>query len=234
MRARYLSSKMDKEVVRWSVHGRTALMDEVNGHTAVLGRWLERLRQGDRAASDEARNEVISHACDRLETLTRRMLRHYPRLRRWEQTGDVLQNAVLRLHRSLATVRPESPGQFYGLAAVQIRRELIDLARHHFGPEGMGVHHHTDRAGRAGEDGPVANREDPAAEPATLAEWTEFHEKVQRLPEPEREVFDLLWYEGLTQGEAASVLGVTERTVKNRWRSAKLELQRLLGEGPAG
>jgi RNA polymerase sigma-70 factor (ECF subfamily) len=209
-------------------------MGQENGHTAVLGRWLERLRQGDEAAAQQARNEVIHHACQRLEGLTRRMLRHYPRLRRWEQTGDVLQNAVLRLHHCLATVRPESPAQFYGLAATQIRRELIDLARHHFGPQGAGVHHHTDRIGRAGEHSPVANREDPTGEPAKLAEWTEFHEKAAQLPDAERAVFDLLWYEGLTQGEAASVLGVTERTIKNRWRSAKLELQRLLGEGPAG
>jgi hypothetical protein len=48
-------------------------MGEVNGHTAVLGRWLERLRDGDEAA----RSEVINHACVRLEALTRRMLRHY-------------------------------------------------------------------------------------------------------------------------------------------------------------
>jgi RNA polymerase sigma-70 factor (ECF subfamily) len=203
-------------------------MGEVNGHTAVLGRWLERLREGDEAA----RHELINHACQRLEALTRRMLRHYPRLRRWEQTGDVLQNAVLRLHRSLATLRPASPAQFYGLAAAQIRRELTDLARHHFGPEGAAAHHHTDGAGQA--DGPVVRKEDPGSEPATLAQWTDFHEKVQRLPQAERAVFDLLWYEGLTQAEAAQVLGVTDRTVKNRWRNAKLELQRLLGEGPEG
>ena len=91
---------MDKE---WSTP-EERLMGEVNGHTAVLGRWLERLRDGDEAA----RSEVINHACQRLEALTRRMLRHYPRLRRWEQTGDVLQNAVLRLHRFLATVRPSA------------------------------------------------------------------------------------------------------------------------------
>jgi RNA polymerase sigma-70 factor (ECF subfamily) len=158
------------------------------------------------------------------------MLRDYPRLRRWEQTGDVLQNAMLRLHRSLATVRPESPGQFYGLAATHIRRELIDLARHHFGPEGAGAHHHTDQPG---DESLAANQQAPTSEPTTLAEWTEFHQKVQQLPDPEREVFDLLWYEGMTQVEAASVLGVTEKTIKNRWRRAKLKLKRLLGKGPS-
>ena len=78
----------------------------------------------------------------------------------------------------------------------------------------------------------MGNKADPGGEPSTLAEWTDFHEKVQRLPQTEREVFDLLWYEGLTQAETAQLLGVTDRTVKNRWRSAKLELHRLLGEGP--
>ena len=68
-------------------------------------------------------------------------------------------------------------------------------------------------------------------EPSTLTAWTEFHEKVQRLPEAEREVFDLLWYQGLTQPEAAAMLGVTDRTVKNRWRSAKLRLQEMLADG---
>jgi RNA polymerase sigma-70 factor (ECF subfamily) len=134
----------------------------------------------------------------------------------------------------LATVRPESPAQFYSLAAAHIRRELIDLARHHFGPEGAAARHHSDGAGQASGEGPVVRKEDPGGEPATLAEWTDFHESVQRLPRAEREVFDLLWYEGLTQAEAAKVLGVSDRTVKSRWRSAKLELQKLLGEGPPG
>ena len=75
-----------------------------------------------------------------LERLTRRMLKDYARLRRWEQTGDVLQNALLRLHRALASERPRSVRAFLALAATQIRRELIDLSRHHFGPEGQAAH----------------------------------------------------------------------------------------------
>jgi RNA polymerase sigma-70 factor (ECF subfamily) len=205
---------------------------EGNNHTAELQRWLEQLRHGPEADLAAARNAVLNHASDRLEKLTRRMLRNFPRLRRWEQTGDVLQNAVLRLHRSLAAIRPVSARQFYGLAAAQIRRELIDLTRHHFGPEGAAAHHHTDGIENASENREdVSQHADVSGEPTSLAAWTEFHEKVQRLPEAEREVFDLLWYEGLNQQEAASLLGVTDRTVKNRWRSAKLLLQELLADG---
>src|SRR5262245_39998566 len=174
-------------------------MTEADGNTAELQRWLDRLQQGDDA---QARDQLLTRASARLEDLARRMLRHYPRLRRWEQTGDVLQNAALRLHRSLAEVRPRSVGEFFGLAATQIRRELIDLSRHHFGPEGAAAHHHSDPPGR------IENEAD-SGEPSSLLEWAEFHEAVGRLPESERQTFDLLWYEGLTQKEAAAILGVT-------------------------
>jgi RNA polymerase sigma-70 factor (ECF subfamily) len=197
-------------------------MAEVDGHTAVLQHWLERLHQGN-----EAHEHLLAHAAARLEELTRKMFRRYPRLRRWEETGDVLQNALLRLHRALADVRPRSVREFFALAATQVRRELIDLSRHHFGPEGPAAHHHTDGAGAADGPGAAESKPDPG-EPATLLAWGEFHEQVGRLPDTEREVFGLLWYEGLTQKEAAAVLGVTERTVKNRWRAAKLLLQEAL------
>ena len=62
-------------------------------------------------------------------------------MHRWEQTDDVVQNALVRLRRALETTSPESVRSFVNLAAVQIRRELIDLARHYHGPNGMGAHH---------------------------------------------------------------------------------------------
>ncbi len=200
-------------------------MDEPTGHTARLQHWLEQMRQGD----EQARNQLFAHAAERLRGLTRKMLRRFPALRRWEQTDDVLQNATLRLHRSLAEARPESVRHFYNLAAVQVRRELLDLARHHFGPQGHGAHYHSE----AGEREPLEREPDPAGEPDTLEGWTRFHQAVEALPEEEREVFNLLWYEGLDQPEAAEVLGVGLRTVKRRWQSARLRLfEALHGEPP--
>lgn len=182
---------------------------------------LDRLQAGDPAAQAA----IIDHACDRLRKLTRKMLGGYSRLRRWEETDDVLQNAMIRLHRSLADVKPASPRQFYGLAATQIRRTLIDLVRHHFGPEGPAASHHTDGADTREEGGSVGQQSDPLDEPENLIEWADFHEAIERLPVEERETFHLLWYDGLTQVEAAEVLGVTERTVRRRWYMARLALQ---------
>ena len=79
---------------------------EAGGHTAILQLWLERLNQTDEAQAREAQERLLEHAGGRLEELTRKMFHGYPRLRRWEQTGDVLQNALLRLHHALADVRP--------------------------------------------------------------------------------------------------------------------------------
>ncbi len=205
-------------------------MENLGSHSANLQRWLDQLHQADKTGFEQARSEIIRHACDRLEVLTSKMLRANPRLRRWEQTGDVLQNALIRLHRSLETVQPQSVAQFYGLAATQIRRELIDLARHHFGPEGAAKKHQTDGEGKLISASPdsIQGKGSFAGEPATLAEWTEFHKKVEELPDAEREVFNLLWYEGLSQIDAAKILGVTDRTIKNRWRNAKIMLKNSL------
>ena len=204
-------------------------------HTQILQGWLDQLRQGNTSRLDEVRAAILAHAGQRLEQLARRMLRKFPRVSRWEQTGDVLQNAMLRLHRALDTIQPDSPQRFYGLAAAQIRRELIDLARYHFGPEGEAAHHHTDviATGDGPPEGPLAHASDTTGEPTTLIAWAEFHEQVEALPEALREVFNLLWYEGMNQRDAGAILNVSERTIKNRWRDAKILLrERLAGQSP--
>ena len=100
--------------------------------TGELQALLDRAGTDDRAVWDE----LIDRASGRIMRLTRKMFRSYPGLASWEQTDDVFQNAVLRLHRSLADARPSTVREFFGLAAVQIRRALIDLCRYHFGSTG--------------------------------------------------------------------------------------------------
>jgi RNA polymerase sigma-70 factor (ECF subfamily) len=190
--------------------------------TTVVQAWIDCLRAGDAAARDE----LLASSCDRLNRLTRKMLKDYPGVRRWEETGDVLQNALLRLCRALREVTPPTARDYFRLAALQIRRELLDLARHYYGPHGAGAHHASHApAGDSGDGRPPAH--DPADQthdPGRLAIWCEFHAAVQDLPEKERDVFELVWYQGLTQDEAARVLEVSEPTVQRRWTSARLRL----------
>ncbi len=196
--------------------------------TVVLQGVLDRLKAGDISA----RNELINCACERLNRLVRKMLNDYRGVRRWEETGDVFQNAMLRLCRALSTVTPDSPRDFYRLAALQIRRELIDLARHHYGPMGGGANHASQAPASPNQSGitpPAYEAADLSQEPGRLALWTEFHRQVDLLPDDERETFDLLWYQELTQLEAAAIVGTSDRTIKSRWRSARLKLHAALG-----
>ncbi len=174
-----------------------------------------RIEAGDAAARDE----LLRHVGDRLVRLTRRMLRQFPRVSRCVETDDVFQGAVLRLLRSLREVRPDSVRAFFGLAARQVRRELIDLARHFRGPRGP----------VNGQGGHSYDAPDAAAGPADLMEWQEFHEQIGRLPEEEREALDLMYYQGLPQAETAALLGVSVRTVQRRWQAALLRLHDALG-----
>jgi RNA polymerase sigma-70 factor (ECF subfamily) len=89
----------------------------------------------------------------RLERLAHAMLARFPNVRRWADTGDVLQNALVRLLRSLKEVDVPSTRDFFGLAAEQLRRELLDLARHFYGPHGYGARQGT----RLDPTGPEAN-----------------------------------------------------------------------------
>jgi RNA polymerase sigma-70 factor (ECF subfamily) len=183
---------------------------------------LDRLRAGD----GSARDQLIALAQARFVALAHAMLRRYPHVRRWEQTDDLLQAALMRLHRSLAEVRPEGVRHFDNLAASQIRRELIDLARRHHGPEGLAANHHTDGADPGSRLAQVA---DGSGRPESLEEWAAFHDAVERLPEEERRVMDLLWYRGLTHAQAAEALGVATKTVQRRWASARLMIRDVLG-----
>jgi RNA polymerase sigma factor (sigma-70 family) len=181
--------------------------------TTELRNLLGRVAAHDR----EAREELLRRSAANLQRLTHKLLSGFPTVRRWEGTDDVVQNATLRLLRALEHVNPENPRQFFGLAAEQVRRELIDLARHHYGPHGQGKNH----ASRAGEAPEVAAG---GSDAAGLADWEAFHEGVAALSEADREIFALLYYQGLSQAEAAQLLGLSVAAVQQRWQRARLRL----------
>jgi RNA polymerase sigma-70 factor (ECF subfamily) len=193
-------------------------------HSTRIQRCIDRLRSGDASARDE----LVAHSLERLTRLTRKMLHTFPGVHRWEETDDVLQNAVLRLCRALGAVQPPTVTEFFRLAAAQIRRELIDLARRYSGARGLNATlANSTPAGSSSEARP--DPVDTTRDPDRLAAWTDFHRAAEALPPEERAVFDLLFYQGLSQAEAAAVLGVTEIMVKRRWRAARMRLVQALG-----
>lgn len=195
------------------------------GETAKIHLWVERLQAGDLTAL----NELISHFERRLRALTRKMIREYPLVQRCEQTDDVFQKAVLRLYRALKEISPGSSRDLVRLSAAQIRRELLNLARYYRSRPHLLVFADQATAGLTqGDEGRSnisARVPDPMDDHALyLDQWTDFHEVVARLPDPQREVFDLIWYHGMTQQEVANVQGTCIRTVKKRWHAARLAI----------
>jgi RNA polymerase sigma factor (sigma-70 family) len=190
-----------------------------------LSGLVDRLRAGE-----EAREELIRVALGRLERLTRKMLRGFPAVRRWEETGDVLQNTLIRLDRALRAIVPESSRAFFGLAAEQIRRELLDLVRHYSGPLGLGRNCRGGIAGQAGEHTVGADPADARDDPDDLERWAAFHAAVERLPVNEREVVGLVFYQGWTQAQVAELFCVSERTVRRWWERALQALGRCVTE----
>ena len=161
------------------------------------------------------------------------LFRSFPAVRRWQDTDDVFQNAALRLHRALGALGGESPRSIMALAATQVHRELIDLARRHASPASYAANHGTNVRPTPSPDEPVEAYVDacPAAE-TNLDRWTLFHDAIAGLPAEEREVFHLVWYLGADQKTIATLLGCSERTVKYRWRAAREAVRQALGGEP--
>lgn len=185
---------------------------------------IAQLKQGDASARDQ----LFEYADRRLRILTDKMLSSFDRVRAFEGADDVRQNASIRLLRALNEIPITTPTDFFRLAATQIRRELIDLSRHYYGPAGLGQ-----------RQSPLPSTDNSALAASTwnstrLASWSEFHSQVERLPDDEKAVFDLLWYQDLEQSEAAEALGISVATVKRRWMAARLRLkENVPGQLPA-
>ena len=196
--------------------------------TDDIERWIQRANDGD----ETAREHLLTLASDRLMALSRKLKRGFPRVGRWEQTEDVCQMASLKLFDALSTTQIADSRHFFRLAAKKIRETLIDLARHYQGAHGVGANHATQMPAPAGSSSPgsmLDNAGEMTQNPQQLAQWKELHEGIEALPEPLREMFDLLWYNELSQDEAAKIVGISTRQVKRRWRDAKLALSDALG-----
>jgi len=199
--------------------------------SAEISACLARLAAGDLTARDR----IIEVCAGRLRTLAHRMLARFHKVRRWNDTDDVFQNAAIRLHRTLGQMQLESPRSVLALAATEVRRELIDLARRYAGPTSYAANHQTNvvRRGDGDSDPATATQQvDRAAAPDDGGEedrWTHFHEAIDALPPEQREVFHLVWYLGADQKTVAGLLDCSERTVKYRWRAAREAVKAALG-----
>jgi RNA polymerase sigma-70 factor (ECF subfamily) len=135
----------------------------------------------------------------------------------------MLSAVVERLLKALREIRPGSVRQFFALASQHMRWELNDMARR-----------------LDGEPAVVALCEGlvpaPAGTDSGLSpDGHRIIETINGLPEAEREAFDLVRIQELSQAEAARMLGVSVMTVNRRLnRGLRLLTERLRDLRPRG
>jgi RNA polymerase sigma factor (sigma-70 family) len=203
--------------------------------TAVLQGQLERAVTGDA----EARRLLLELTRDRLMHHARRLLHgRYARLEPFAQTDDIVQQLYLKIlqHQDRFWVNAlgepvRTLAEFFGHSSAWMRDVLCDLLRKEYGRDDNRP------AVLPLDSGPcdTGPRHEPSSDTLDgqkVQRWTEFHEAAARLPVELRAVFDLLWYQGLPQAEAAALLDVSVPTVKLRWMKARLQVQQALGGSP--
>ncbi len=187
--------------------------------TSDLVDLIERLGKGD----DHAGRLLLERAHQRLVRIAATIFRaDFPALHQRHELESVVSETWLRLDSSLEAARPRTVDEFFGLVIVKVRRVLLDMARRQ---------QRADRGRRypaiegAGPDAPGGcEPDDTSHEPGRLALLAEFHEQVAGLAGEERRVFELLYYGGLTQAEAARATGLHPRKVCRLWFSATQRL----------
>lgn len=195
---------------------------ETQHTTIAIQRYLDDLAgvPGDSPAEPIVR-DLVARAAQRLHLLCATLLhRSYPRLTRPPlnlHSDEMLSAVVERLLKALREARPPTVRHFFALANQHMRWELNDLAR------------------RLDEQAPAVElREEfvPALESSGSGispVARRLLDAIEGLPDEEREVFDLVRIQGMTQTESADVLGVSAKTIQRRLNRGLLLLSEKLG-----
>lgn len=185
--------------------------------TIVIQRQLDRLKAGDACGRDA----IVAFAVKRLEKLAHHMLQGCSHVAKFEESGDLLQRAAIRLQQALEGVVPENTVDLLRLTAQHMLFELNDLARYY---RRRRLADQNERSGVEASSAPALenNAADTTHHPGNLAAWTEVHDKIEAMPDELRQVVELLWYHEIDQSEAAELLGIARRTIIRRWEKAWL------------
>ena len=180
---------------------------------AEITEILQRIAAGDPQANDQ----LVPLVYQQLRQIAQKQLSSERDARQWDAT-ELVHEAYVRLIGK-AKVDWQDRAHFFATAATAIRRVLVDHAR-------------AAKAQKRGGDGKRVDltlsgfsKEELGFE---LIDLDEALKRLQQLNERQAKLVELRFFGGLTQHEAADLLGVSRRTVAGDWAMAKAWLYREL------
>jgi RNA polymerase sigma factor (TIGR02999 family) len=193
------------------------LVESGRAHEPIT-EWLSASRGGDAAA----RERLVEALYSELRRSASRELRHFRGVETL-QTTALVNEVYLRLLAG-AQLPFESRSHLLGVAAIAMRRLLVDRARERFAAKrGGGARLETLGTEAEAAFGGVADAaaEELLALEAALAGLERLEPRLAR-------VVELRYFGGMTEEETASALGSSERTVRRDWTKARAFLHRQL------
>jgi RNA polymerase sigma factor (sigma-70 family) len=179
-----------------------------------------------------AEDALIFHAHEWLTRNASRAWGKFPNLWGFVEERDVLQEVYIRLDRAFRNTPPKSRDDYYGRSKHLLYQLMVDTYRNHRGRNGRRPRLLTGQGGAEGRSKPLETLMDRSGEPSIQAEWNEFHELARALPESQRKVFYLIFYEYRTRPKAAETLAMSSGEVKRLWKSAVSRLRRAIPACP--
>lgn len=194
----------------------------------LVNRLIAQLKSGDSSARDEllkiASEQLYRHASNRL--------RHkYSRVGRFQDTGDVMQEALIKLNQALKSVDLSDAKHFFCLSAKQINWVLLNMQERHDKSGVFGRGHQTNPG--AGVSGTAhADLVEGLADTTASAKQREQREHllsgIEKLKPELRDAMLLRTIYEMTPDEIAAVLGVTRRSVDRYIAEALVQLSKIL------
>lgn len=200
----------------------------MSNHSTTLRYWLDRHNAGDPAAM----NELLRFSQDRVLEHIRARFQPTDRLRRFVDSQDVLVAVQVSLAQDFQAAPFNDLMHFLRMTGRLARNRMIDLVRKYFGQHGAGTHEvpgGPDGRSKSG-DHKQAEPPDRGRSPEEQALRTEVDEVIAGLPAEHRDLFDLLYYAGLSRADAAEALGFSLGTLDRRWVAAREALRERYGQ----
>ena len=205
------------------------------GTTEAVQNYLDELGRLDAdAPAEPVVRALLGRAVHRLHALCASLLyRQYPRLTRWPlnlQPEEMLAEVVERLIKAMRSTRPQTVRHFFALANQHMRWELNDLARR-LDEQRVSLVALSDSIADDAAMLPPPSGDSSGANTSPGGEAARrVLAAIEGLPEEEREVFNLVRVQGMTHAEAASVTGVSAKTVQRRLNRCLVLLTEDLGD----